>query len=269
MGLYDAPAELDVAHSIAFADCMRKAGFDLPLDLSVGEDQAMTNLVGLGLFPDEETARASGYPTSLNGQTDQESNPAANYQASLSPDQAALYTRAAEGTPGEVVTYTLPGSSIGVSRPKSGCVAEADTRVFGSVKASMELQNFPNEVAYVVQTSFSFNDTSFSDLMDTYSQCMAGAGYVVEGIGGTRELAMTQFGASRAEGEPLSAEEQSLAVSDYRCQTESTLATRLNDLFFESSRAWAIDNEARILQFYDDQRSALERSKAIIEDGSN
>ncbi|MGV8885516.1 MAG: hypothetical protein ACOH1T_08005 [Microbacteriaceae bacterium] len=265
-GLISSQPELSVAHSIALGKCLEAEGFDRPVDLT-SSGAGSTNLLGLGLFDSEQQAKTSGYASSVQTLDGEDDTPLGRWLKSLSNEKIRRYEIALSGDESSSETYVIPGSEVQVSRASQGCIAEADRAVYGSVKASMEIQEFPNEVFTVVQQQNILSEETITELMTDYASCMKSSGYEVESLGATKTLAQKRFGESRPESEPPGPDEAALAVADYRCQVDSEIAAKSEELFYEHSASWVVNNEARILQFYESQRESLDRANEIIQGG--
>ena len=258
------PSDLYIAHGIVTTDCLNDAGFDVPFDASASLTNVTRHVaVGIvGVFPSEQSAHDYGYNTTFaeDAYTSMDS-----YQAALpEPDRVAFDEAmwGPEGSPAETVTLDN-GMEFGKSTV--GCAAEADKAVYGSVRGAMELELFTNDVSTQTSNHRGDFDAALQTLMPPYEECMAEAGYRVQGLNAP-EVAESTFGRYRPSGAAPSQEEQQMAVADYRCQETVGLATALNTVFVEKASVWLTENEDRILQLRESLQGALDRAQEVIND---
>ncbi len=252
------PSEISLAHDLVAKTCMAAAGYQLPFDSSAASFSRPTLLGVSGIFESEEQARSTGYQSTLG----QASTPLEAFESSLTETELAQYNLEWWGDPAQMETITLSGG-VTVSRSRTGCYAAADAEVYGSVTNGLKLENFVNEIN-TESARFSQNVTkNIKPQLRQYESCMSDAGYSVRGLNAA-ELAETRFGTYRTPGEPPTLEEQTMAVTDYRCQETAQLVTTLNELFFAEASAWIATNEANILGVQELLEQATKNAQAVL-----
>lgn len=253
------PPELELAQRMVIRTCMAEAGFELPFDSSPPHDTGGALIVMEGLFSSEESARAAGYRSTRIDEV----GPIDLYEANLSSSQATEYRVAySGGDDADEARITLGNGTI-VGRSTEGCTAEADIAVFGSVENTLKAQNFINEVLAQAATYVSEIGGELAPILTDYQTCMADVGIAVDGLNAA-DVAATEFGKYRSVSEPPSAEEQTMAANDYECQTESGIASKLNEIFLSKSSAWVVQNEGTIIGTREIVDEAKQRAQSII-----
>jgi hypothetical protein len=259
LALASLPPELELAHRVVARSCMSEAGFDLPFDSSPPRDFGGTLIGVAGLFSSEESARATGYASTvkdLPALIDQ-------YEEDLSAAEGEKYRLAYfGGDDAKMASLTLANGSI-VERSAEGCTAEADIAVYGSVEDTLKAQNFVNEVqaqsaAYASETSADLGAN-----IDEYKTCMSSAGYSVNGLNAS-EVAASTFGKYRSPSEAPSAEEQDMAASDFACQKKTGISVKLDEIFLKKSSTWIVQNEGLIIGTREIVEASRIRARAII-----
>jgi hypothetical protein len=259
VSLASLPADLAIAHDLAQRSCLIRLGFDLPFDSSAVGSQRSA-LVGVdGLFASAEAARASGYPTT----TEENGSVLDNFENSLPEATRAQFREANFGSMDEVESVTI-GDGVVVSRSATGCFADADRAVYGSVSAALELENFVNDVNGQSQKFLDDASVDLEGKYAPYEACMEANGYDVDGLNAA-EVALEKFGKYRLFGEAPKAEEQSMAASDFICQDEVGFSADLNALFVQKAGAWIVENEAHILALRDELDASMIRARAIVD----
>ena len=255
------PPDLAIAHSIATRDCLIGAGYNIPFDATaLSNDGSGSAVVGIaGVFASQEAARDYGYNSTF---VESGSDPISDFEATLGDTDAAQFERALFGDSSDMEELTLPGGMV-ASRSRTGCYAEADIAVYGSVLGALQVTQFVNEVTLLASDYSSDLESTLRDLLPDYERCMADAGYEVQGLKAEAK-AQELFGQYRQHGSPPSAEEQQLAVTDYGCQSQVGLATQLKSIFTVKASVWLVEDEQRILALQESLNAALKRSQAIV-----
>ncbi|MBN9612842.1 MAG: hypothetical protein J0H64_05185 [Actinobacteria bacterium] len=183
------------------------------------------------------------------------------YESSLSGSEAERFRLALLGpstVPRVSITMTTGAK---VDQPGGGCFAEANTRVYGSVKAELQLVTFVNELYSQADTHAIVDAVKKGT--PSYEKCMSEAGYPVQGLGAA-ELAAERFGAYRLAGDPPSADEAALAEQDARCQEKAELVKKADEVFFTGASKWILTNESMILAREVQLKTALKNAKKIL-----
>lgn len=257
--LIQMPPELSQASFLVARDCLRQQGYEVPYASAVSGN-ATGSVVGIaGLFPDRAVAANYGYSSTTKGELD----PMTAFEASLRKAEQGKFHAAYVGTDdAKQVSITL-GSGAKVSQSGEGCLAKANTEVYGSVKKGLQLANFVNEVYAQVDT-----DKVVSVIkkdIGTYEQCMAAAGYQVKMLN-ARDLAAQKFGKYRSAGDPPNTAEKTMVTTDADCQTKAGLIRDTNALFFDTAAAWITAHESEITARQEALTQAEREAKKIIDD---
>jgi hypothetical protein len=258
--LVQQPPELADARFVAERSCLRAAGWDIPPVVPTATKSALSVTGVAGLVPSTADARTAGFSSTVRDTPD----PITAYEQRLPGKKRAEFEAARNGPKdGNVATITMMRGGE-VSRPASGCSAEALTAVYGSVETSLYLDNFFNEV--IAQDPSSDAARVVRKDMPRYTTCMAEAGYRVTDLN-AGELARKEFGKYREPGDPPKAAEARMAVTDARCQDKAGMIKDTNDLFFRKAGNWVTEHEAQILGWKEDLDASTRRAKQIIEHG--
>ena len=165
------PPEVPVAQQYVMGECMREAGFDVPLDLRVQPSAHVPTLVGVvGIFESVEAAERYGYESSQYG------DPASLTQEfinRLSASDAVEFERVQMGDPEKTASYTLPSGNTAVT-PADGCWGLSLEAVYGSATKYLHYSTVRNELS----PQLSLNESDFAELSSEYEACMKAAGYV-------------------------------------------------------------------------------------------
>lgn len=260
VALTQTPPELTQAAFLAARSCLQKSGYAVPYSSTI-DVSGMSSLVGLsGLFTSMEAARTYGYPSTLVPSA----GPIDSFAESLpEPDRAAFETAYSGPKDAEQIGITL-SSGAQVSQAATGCLAEANTAVYGSVEDSLLLSNFVNEV--YAQLDVSDILAAVMADMPEYEACMSNAGYHVSKLD-AGDLAEVTFGRYRAMGTPPSAAEADMAATDAGCQVEAGLIDDANEVFFTTARDWILANQGQIVARQESLTAALARAQSIIDNG--
>lgn len=256
------PADLYLAHGISVNRCLNRAGFDIPFDASSSLTNATRHVaVGVvGVFPSERSARENGYNTTFE---DEGSTSLEDFQAGLSSADRDRFDKALWGPEDAPRETLVVDNGMEFAKSTVGCAADADGAVYGSVRDAMMLELFANDVGTQTQAYRGDFDATLKELMPEYESCMSAAGHDVEGLTAP-QVAEATFGHYRATGSRPSADESTMAVADFRCQSSVQLAEKLEDLFVERASVWLVENKDRILQLSENLDESLSRARSII-----
>lgn len=259
LSLVQTPPELGVAQQYEETRCLRQAGFEVPLSLTVPPPASSDNLSGIyGLMTSVEEAERHGYSSSL---TVPEA-PIEKYRASLSSSNAADMDAVQFGDESVIATYSLPGGGEATTTTE-GCFGAAVSAVYGSPTNYLQLSTIRN----VMSSQFS-PGSSLPPGLDQYRECMKESGYVTTGLNETLEIALREFGGSRPLGSSPTEEEAKLAGADAACQLEAGFLEYYNDAFIRGASVWINQNESWILGANEAKNLALVNAKQILESGS-
>lgn len=255
------PPELEIAAQKVKVECLRKAGFDVPFSPTVPES-SMASISGVvGIRPSEEQSRQQGYPSTLqpaSGAEDLET-----YMLGLPQEEAERFHRAEVGPPHAPKVTITSTSGATAEQSAVGCHAEGQARVFGSVKASLEVSMLGNEL--LTATSGSAVTDAVRSRLPDYESCMRERGYPVEGLHADA-LAAKRFGAYRVAGQPPSPDEASMAAQDSRCQSQSGIIEAQEQAFLESAAPWIVAHEDLILTRKAQLDAALTNAREVLEE---
>ncbi|WP_219106069.1 hypothetical protein [Austwickia sp. TVS 96-490-7B] len=247
------PPELDTAVKNVTKECMKKKGFsyDPP---AIPQDSADANLGGIIGLRGLDQARQNGF-----GDIAIIRDPPPP-EDSLKPEDKAL-NEALEGDYGDSESITL-SNGIVLDSPKNGCAAEAKRAVFGSVTNHLWMDNIEQDVKQAVGEIR--NDSRISQASIKYASCMRQKGVDVNTLKDTMRRAEEKFQHSRRLGDPPSAEEISLAVTDAECQQQAELAKVTNDLVISKGAQWIKEHEKQIMELAQVRKESLARAKTIL-----
>lgn len=253
------PSELDVAHGLVVRDCLRDAGFELPLGAS-GAERERAALVGVqGLFASAGNAAAVGYESTVRP----EPSPIERFEGALSASEAERFDATYRGSGDEQERITLESGAV-IGRNSDGCRAEADRAVYASVSNALLIQSFVNEINALVGDSLGQISGALEASLPEYQSCMREAGVDVSGLG-AEEVAVELFGEYRSPGMPPSAAEQALARTDFACQEQAGLAETVNAEFVARASAWIVENEGYILSTNELLQDSVKRATELIQ----
>lgn len=256
------PQDLYIAHSIATNQCLAEERFEVPFDSSVpGSGRSTVNGV-VGVFASEDAARTSGYNTTfeVDGQTARD-----RFRETLSVAEQERFDKALWGDGDEVETLVLD-NGMEFQKSSEGCAAAGDEAVYGSVRGSLQLELFTNDVTTQTLKYSGATESLINSLLPEYEACMSQAGYEVSGLHAD-VLAQEEFGRYRPAGTAPDAAEQDLAAADFRCQDSIDLVEQLNVLLTTHASVWISEHEQDILALREQLDVSMERAGAIINGG--
>ena len=259
-GLVNLPPEIAIAHTITTAECLRDAGFPVPLDSTgVGGGPSLAGVVGL--FSSAAAAREIGYSTTLQ---EVDNKGIDGYAQQLTGTKAKAFQLALWGDGTKTVQLKL-SSGAEAEKSNTGCFADADRKLYGSVRAAMTVEMFVNDVTHQASTFRSDMDGTLQRAMPKYESCMSHAGYEVQGLHAAA-LAGKRFGQYRESGQAPSTDEQALAVTDYNCQTSARVAKQVLNIFAVKAAAWLRTQQQYILVLRERVSVATQNARKIIAD---
>ena len=257
--LVNTPPELQTAVDQVARECLVSQGFAVPP--IVGSSwRAYISPTGLtGLMPTVELAKQQGYTSTIKGN----SNWADTFRATLAPKQAAAFDVAYAPVDGPHESVTLE-SGTQASRASTGCNADGQKAVYGSVKTGLEIDMFVNEV--LSQGDNAATQQLVGQLIGDYESCMKSKGYQVSGLHAS-DLAKKEFGTYRQPGQQPSAAESKMAGTDADCQAQSGLTSRVDGDYFNKAASWIKNHESMIVARQESLNDSLARAKKILENG--
>lgn len=226
------------AQQQAVAACMRRHGFTYAVNsggdepapgIATAETRASTSPASYGVAAD-----ASAFLPAARSRTGNDAVTAQDaYVRSLAPRAAAAYAMALDGPANTMAPITLP-SGRQLSYETRGCLAEARTKIFGSVREALLDALLPGDV----QNSFFATlggDDSYRHALDQWRACMRRAGHPAKTpaavIGGLKQML--------AGGTPaavIAAREKAAATADMSCDARSRLRALQSRLLLAYSR---------------------------------
>lgn len=256
------PQDLYIAHSIVTNGCLDDEGFVVPFDSSVpGSSRATVNGV-VGVFISEETARSSGYNSTYEeeGMTSRD-----QFKETLPAAEQKRFDEVLWGSGTEFETVVLD-NGMEFQKSSDGCVAVGDAAVYGSVRESLELELFTNDVTTQTKKYSGQTESAINSLLPDYEACMQEAGYRVSGLHAD-QVAQESFGRYRPAGAAPNDAEQTMAIADFHCQESVELIDRLNELFTANASVWITEHEQDILALQEQLDASMSRAGAIINGG--
>lgn len=253
------PPDLDQAVLKASIECLSRHGFNVPYSPAFSSTAA-TSVTGVaGLPPSAESARAHGYTTT---QQDGEAvNAVGGFREALSPAEQARFDTVYTGSASAArVSVTLADGSK-AEQSSEGCFAEANVRVYGSIKTDLELSQFPNEMYSLVDTRKVAK--AVRDALPAYEKCMKDHGYAVTGLNADK-VAAQRFGKYRQPGDPPSRDESAMASRDAQCQAQSGMVENSEDVFYAGAAKWITNNESSILAHRAAINTAVANAKRVL-----
>jgi hypothetical protein len=131
-GLVILPPEISIAHQVSTTQCLRTAGFNVPLDTAAGAaGPALAGVVGL--FTSASDARATGYSTTVEQASDGGID---GFRSTLSKADAKRFDLSLWGDGKHSATLVLD-SGAKATKSTTGCFADADRAIYGDVKSAM------------------------------------------------------------------------------------------------------------------------------------
>lgn len=239
--------------------CLKAHGYTVPGLVSQTSGAPSVNLSGaLGLLT-VEGARTVGYGT-LIGQSSALSDPIGAFVQSLSQSQSDKFNVVYNGGDGAKEESLRIGELV-AGASTEGCVAEARKRIYGSISNFLRLTYLPGEI--VSLGAEVVNSPAAGEAMAAYATCMQEAGFDVDNLNQTRELAAERFG-SRLVSAPPSQDEFSMAMTDAKCQVSTGLRDRLNEESLRRASAYIAEHEDELLALQELLTTARSNAKAAL-----
>ncbi len=252
------PPEISIAQALSVQECVRAAGLNMPFDSDAAQSTPLS--YGLSnLFASADEARRTGYATTISDGTDVVSE----WEKSLSSSDREKYYSALLGPDGSEQIEVSLDNGMKLSTSKEGCIAEAQTALYGSVEDALAFTGLVNEYLSTAGDAGNERDAQVSALAPDYEKCMYAQGYDVTDFDAPA-LAQELFGTYRAPGEAPSPEEQALAEADFDCQTEVDLRATVASTFASQSADWLKANEGRLLAMQEELKLVKQRAVDII-----
>ncbi|MQS06600.1 hypothetical protein [Streptomyces alkaliphilus] len=230
-----------MAEAELIARCMARAGFPYvveeppPAPLTAEEREVdPVERAGSGYGLHERFAEDDGPDNGRDGTgAAREPNAPASgmandmYVADLSAEEATAYMRALRGEGGTVREMRF-GPESGVTFPERGCEADSRAELYGDLDAWAATVHAP-QFMNLTLTEIITGDPEYPSLIDEWSACMAGKGFVVESPDdAVRDLVRVyeEHGATPE----VRDREIATAVADGECAREIRLPSRMLDL---------------------------------------
>jgi hypothetical protein len=258
----DADAILTMAEGELRDRCMRELGFRyFPVHPDEWAPEPLH--VGWGLN-DVRRARREGYGLSLNSSTDPggyttESEPTARYLRTLSHDEREDWEVAYFGDHSDMTTLTLPNGAT-FSTSNTGCVAQARTELYGSIRAHVELTALANFMTGEIGSRV-IADSSYQEALARWQECMSEVGYPVATPSDAYTMALEAGVTTPANAR---VREIRIALDDARCNVQARLTETAKALERKHSNDLAEENEARVVATQEVQQHALERARDVL-----
>lgn len=251
------PPDIGLARTIAREGCINAAGYPVVAGRIIEGATRAQEGATVGIWASEDRARSGGYSTTLK---EESSTPFQAFGDALPEPQRNEYFHALMGDKTNVEKYTTDAGMV-FSRAAEGCFADSDREIFGTLQDAMAIELFINDLTAQLREGGA--SLSAGEYIGDYERCMAQAGSAVHGLHADT-LAGEKFGRYRALGEPPRAEEQELAVTDFRCQDSSGLAANVREANLRTAGEWLKKNEQRILTLKETLAHSVERAQNII-----
>ncbi|HUR13838.1 MAG TPA: hypothetical protein VM097_05020 [Mycobacteriales bacterium] len=243
--------------------CLVRAGFpDVPRSTSSAVD---TDLLGYPARLSASQVSVSGYGSSIRRDPSSSTDPQGSYLESLPSDRRAAYEVASVGGIADTSRVTLPDGTI-VEAPKSGCVAQARTTLYGNVQQFLL-------VAYLPQTALKeVNGVSDADelkaVRSAYKACMKERGLEVgnwqDGVKQAQEI----YERAPSPDGRVSGQEILIAVADATCRDKTGLVAAYDRVVQDRAVRWLASNETQVLAAAEARRAAEKRAVAALSSGS-
>ncbi|MDR6865783.1 hypothetical protein J2Y69_000365 [Microbacterium resistens] len=256
--LTDFPPEIEIAESISIHDCIRRAGIDMPFDSRAGSSPSLT--FGLSnIFTTADEAKRLGYTSTISdgGEVIQE------WEDNLTGTEREKYYLALLGPDGGEKAEVQLGNGTVISTSREGCIAEAQTEIYGSVDAALSFLALVNEYLSAAGEGASDRDARLKALIPDFEECMKQQGYKVDGLG-VQDTAEQMFGGYRAPGDPPGQAEQQLALADFECQQDIGLRDAVAESFAHTASDWLRANEGKLLAMQEELKLVKDRAIEII-----
>lgn len=196
------------AEDVLLAACMAEAGFEFTARIEPKEPVLEPSQFGL---VDAAAAEAFGLAgVALDEADAPSSDPNWQYQQRLSASDQTRYQSALYGSESDYFHLQVEGyGEVGI--PGSGCLADAQRAIYGDLESWMALHYWDLAVEpRAFETVLA--DTAYVEALETWSTCMAGAGFDAEDPAALRESVAAAVG-----GEQLSDAEIEAAVAEAGC----------------------------------------------------
>ena len=140
---------------------------------------------------------------------------------------------------------------------------ESIYNTFGTYKNSNIILNTYNDYAVEVN-KHTIDVKEVQDAITKYTDCLNNLGYEIDTDTQMDSVALDTFGKYRKRGQGPSSAEQAMALDDYTCQEKADLLTTVQDAFKQTAGQWMVENEAMLLERYEDLQTALKKANQVI-----
>ncbi|MFE0156871.1 hypothetical protein ACFWY5_57770 [Nonomuraea sp. NPDC059007] len=197
--------------------CLTRQGFTYVL--TPWADPRETRVID-GVLDDITWAQTYGYGGRIRAKAMayKRDNPNSRYLKTLTAKQRERFATVLYGTPGATLSVRIPSGPV-ISTSSDGCLAEADSSLYGDFKTWFRVKTITDNLAprYLPQV---YGDARFHQAVASWATCMREAGF-----------GYTSPSAIRARLASLKpAEEIRLATAEARCALATPLAGTIRDL---------------------------------------
>ncbi len=253
-GLYTGSAAIRTAEEALVAECMQSRGFaytpsvqldDRTVPREYGDDVAAAERDGYGLRVMFERAEDV---------LDQEKVGNASSR-SEKDKRIALF-----GQPKDLTTVTVAGWTV--ETPSTGCVADAQTTLYGSVSVAVSVDEMISNVIGMALAS-SQEQPAVRTAFEEWRSCMSARGYRgFKSRNGARGLAMMNY-----DSKPIAQAaraERAIAVDDAECDAEAGYTPVREQADIEVLSDFLAENEAVMIDLLEKQQAALRNARQAL-----
>lgn len=257
----DEEVRLDQAEEHLIKVCMERRGFRYwgGSVASVAERQ-----ISGYVLTDVATARQHGYGAILRAQAEdrKENEPNARYANALPEAERIRLSRAYFGDPAKgMLTIDLPAGGT-ISRPATGCLAEAEQALYGDLSAWFRAKKIATGLTSLYVPDL-IEDPRFVAALREWSECMSRAGQHYRTPAQIRErLPELTAGTTLEQAHRI---EVTLATAEVTCATTTPLARTARELEQEFRATKLRPYQADIATYERMRTAALHRAEHILD----
>jgi hypothetical protein len=181
----------------------------------------------------QETLAQMKHAGGVDGVSHSPANAEAAYEGSLHGAASVRYNLALNGDSSKRLTVKQLGAAE-VSVPRSGCISAAESELYGSVQASVQVDGL-GDLEIAVLTPLVEQDGVYRSGMTRWAACVARSGVhigTIDGVHADTPLDLydqvSDLYDSRGPSLGLKRTEVAAAVADLRCQRATSLAHAVN-----------------------------------------
>ncbi|GII56062.1 hypothetical protein Pth03_44510 [Planotetraspora thailandica] len=258
---------ITLATELVVRRCMAAQGFRYyPFGTSDGQ-QAVTTYTGFGQTVKE--AQKKGYggdPRNIPGYNNaliQDAN--TRYEATLSAADGARYQRALAGNPNDYLQVHYPdGNTEGY--PRSGCVTEAQNRLYGSAKAYAKYQVNNWYITHGAARTAEV-DPRVIDTQKKWVDCVKQAGYAYPNQMAMRNAALDPYAHATGDLTKIREREIQMAVAAASCDEQSGTTATHNQVMQEVINENLKGHEGALAEAIRLKKVVLANTKKAIQGG--